>query len=755
MNSPEVLKEKGQQALQGDDFLTAAACFEALVEQEPEIPQHHLALGLAYLLAGQEEAAQLAWAIAFSEVDENHENELFQELIKLIQTKTQNLEQQGKWELAYLLYQHLHEINPLDVNVILQSIQAAMQGNQFDSNLLICSGLLEALTSHTDQSVSIDSSLMETVLGDVLAWDVEDPEILPWIEKVASYLPDKTKIVYRLNEKAVQLRQRSILHEDFDIALTYAEAGLRLDPKHFGLNHERIMIYIKRRDFKKAASLAEKLFLECQNLRTKIRTKGLLIEGLFHIPERWQEAKEELESLLLLLDSFIQEYEGKSDFQIAPSFLLRNLFYFQYIQDDPKECRVWQNRLSSFYLKTLQNQENTPGATAIASPVFSHQNRQTTQREKLRIGFLSEFMDQHSIGWLSRWIFQHYDASRFEFYAYFQSHELPLNGLSTFSETWFARPATRSFAVYGKPHETAQKIYDDEIDILVDLDSVTSEDTYAVMALKPAPVQVTWLGYDASGLPTVDYFLVDPLVVPDHANEYYAEALWRLPRTYIAVDGFEVGVPSLQRKALNIPSDAVVYFSAQTAIKRHPETVSCQLQILKQVPNSYLLLKGIGDNNSLRNALFQAAEMEGISRDRFRFLELDKDEATHRANLSIADVVLDTFPYTGATTTMETLWMGIPLVTRVGQQFASRNSYAMLRHAGIEAGIAHSAAEYIEWGVRFGTDAGLREQVQAELWRSRQTSPLWNAEQFTRDMESAFEQMWQRYLNSDGKNSMK
>jgi len=197
---------------------------------------------------------------------------------------------------------------------------------------------------------------------------------------------------------------------------------------------------------------------------------------------------------------------------------------------------------------------------------------------------------------------------------------------------------------------------------------------------------------------------------------------------------------------LGIPEKAVVYYSAQSAQKRHLETTRWQVQILKQVPNSHLLIKGKGDADAIRNAYLQVAAAEGVSGDRFHLLPRDFDEPTHRANMSIADVVLDTFPYTGATTTMEALWMGMPLVTRVGQQFASRNSYTMLRNAGITAGIAHSAEEYIDWGVRYGLNAELREQVRWQLWQSRQTAPLWDAAQFTRHLEYALEQMWQRYL---------
>jgi predicted O-linked N-acetylglucosamine transferase (SPINDLY family) len=151
---------------------------------------------------------------------------------------------------------------------------------------------------------------------------------------------------------------------------------------------------------------------------------------------------------------------------------------------------------------------------------------------------------------------------------------------------------------------------------------------------------------------------------------------------------------------------------------------------------------------SIQQFFTQLAEEEGVEPDRLRFPPLDINEYVHRANLGIADVVLDTYPYNGATTTLETLWMGIPLVTRVGQQFAARNSYTFLKNVGVEEGIAWTDEEYIEWGVRLGKDEALRQQVSWKLKASRQTSPLWNAKQFTREMETAFQQMWQKYVEA-------
>jgi predicted O-linked N-acetylglucosamine transferase (SPINDLY family) len=277
------------------------------------------------------------------------------------------------------------------------------------------------------------------------------------------------------------------------------------------------------------------------------------------------------------------------------------------------------------------------------------------------------------------------------------------------------------------------------------MDSLSLSTTYEVMCRKPAPVAVTWLGWDTSGCPEIDYFIADPYVLPADAEEYYSTKIWRLPHTYLAIDGFEIAVPTKRRSDYQIPADAIVYLCNQKSYKHNPDVLRLQMQIIKQVPNSYLLVQPRTNLESATKSYQQLATEIGIPMDRLRFIEPDPDEVTHRANLQLADVVLDTFPYNGATTTLETLWTGVPLVTKVGQAFVARNSYAFMQQLGVTEGIAHTDAEYVDWGVRLGTDLELRQQVMGKLLHSRKTSPLWNARSFTREMENAYRQMWEIY----------
>jgi predicted O-linked N-acetylglucosamine transferase (SPINDLY family) len=353
------------------------------------------------------------------------------------------------------------------------------------------------------------------------------------------------------------------------------------------------------------------------------------------------------------------------------------------------------------------------------------------------------------VGWIARWLFVHHDHDRFEIYTYFNQQV----ELQEFSHQWFVSRSDQWRALSGNLIDIARTIQTDEIDILVDVDSFTWSETYGVMALKPAPVQVTWLGWDASGLSNIDYFLADPYVLPENAQDYYTEKIWRLPQTYVAVQGFEVDFPSRRREDLDIPAEAIVYLSNQTVLKRQPDSVRLQMRVLRQVPDSYLLLRTWGTPEAAKSFFGEMAELEGVSRDRLRFLPRSPSESLARGNLALADIVLDSYPYSGATTTLETLWVGLPVVTRVGKQFAARNSYTMMMNAGITEGIAWSDEEYIDWAVKLGSSEELRQQVFTKLMRSRQTSPLWNPRQFARDLEAAYERMWEMYCQSQNNQS--
>ena len=687
-------------AIGKDDLEAAQRLCEVAIESAAN-PTAYWYLGLIALLQEQETDAQAIWLLAMAEGEPAEIDEWTIELAEILRREA--LRRWSNLPLVHLLRQHLRELLPSDLDNLLHLLQLT----EAEADL---SELTEAAIALLQTASSVEAELLQTTLQHLI---VQNAELAADLAAASLPAASASWIDQILLPQAIVLAASG----DLSLADRYARLCLQLDAQHVLTLAHLSRIALAQGRYRDSIELAQRYSKLAPTLAHQLTGNTLLLKGLLSLGSAWTAAAAAQQQQIALLKAYLTDSPTSSDAAIVCS----PLYYAPYLSDSPQQTR------------SLQNQ----AAAAYQLMVRSLKPSQVSKGNKLRIGYLSRCLRQHSVGWLSRWVFQHYDRDRFEVYAYF----LQSGALTEFSQRWFAAPATLSRLLAGDAQSIAAQIQADAIDILVDLDSITVPLTCEVMALKPAPIQVTWLGSDASGLPAIDYFLADPYVLPDDAPAYYCEKIWRLPQTYIAVDGFEIGVPTLRRESLDIPADAIVYFSAQSAYKRHPDTVRAQMQILQRVPNSYFLVKGIGDEQGLRQFFEAMAKAAGVSRNRLRFLPLTPDEVTHRANLAIADVVLDTFPYNGATTTLETLWMGVPLVTQVGQQFAARNSYTMLKNVGIEAGIAWSVEEYVAWGVKFGENAALRQQVSHQLRQSRQTAPLWNAQQFTRQLEQAYLQM--------------
>jgi predicted O-linked N-acetylglucosamine transferase (SPINDLY family) len=466
----------------------------------------------------------------------------------------------------------------------------------------------------------------------------------------------------------------------------------------------------------------------------------LLLRGLLNTGGTWDEAVAMLPAHRSRLANLVAASPMLS--QVDSRRILPVTYLLPYMLDQPEVTHRLQNQVIAISEQSMQ----TYAKEQFDRYSASHQRRRTESRPtKLKIGYICHCFHSHSVGWLARWLLRHHDLSQIDLYAYSIN---PVEKLDAVRDEYAQIvPNLRVCGIDGL--EIAEQIHQDGIDILIDLDSLTLDITCEVMALKPAPIQVTWLGWDASGFSTIDYYLADRYVLPENAQDYYVEEIWRLPTTYLAVDGFEVGEADLTRAQLDIPEDAVVFYSGQRGYKRHRDTTIWQLQIVAQVPQGIFLVKGLADEDAVKAFFYELADVVGLPHDRLRFAPQADSEPIHRANLAIADVVLDTFPYNGATTTMEALWMERPLVTLVGEQFAARNSYGMLMNAGVEEGIAWSPDEYIDWGVRLGLDTELRLSVMEKLRRAKTEQPLWQGKQFARDVEAAYQEMARRFWDPE------
>ena len=736
--TPGQWQEQAYQLLLRGNYNQAAALYEQAIATEPEVKSYYWYLGLVLLLQGQEAEAQTTWLMGIMEGEPSQVEEWTEELKEVLQAEATRREALAEDAVAQTIRMHISELCPTDIDNLLHRIQLGIKQETYTGDELNDLGVIELLKS--EPTIDVDLELLLDVLQSVLNYAPLHPSSLELAEACLPYIRSQATCVTFLNTLLTAAVNIAYSKKQPGLGARCLELGLRLDAKNVEYLRHLATCYQNSDQYERGIETAELLYSLLESLPDKASANNIILRGLMSAGGRWQEAESICQRQQSLLTSLVEERSIPLDL-ITISRLLNSNFFAPYFRDEPREFRQLQNQLAEFCQANTEFQEKEK-VEKYRQRHLKHRGRGVTNKP-LKIGYLSYCLRQHSVGWLARWLLRHHDHERFQIYGYF----VACNPVYDPLYEWYLGQVSYAFNSSSKT-EIAEKIFEDEIDILVDLDSLTLDITYQIVALKPAPIQVTWLGWDASAIPTVDYFIADPYVLPESAQEYYKEKIWRLSQTYIAVDGFEVDVPTLRREDLGIENDAVVYLSAQRGFKRHPQTARLQMKILKEVPNSYFLIKGGADEASIKSLFTQIAQEEGVECDRLRFLKGDLSESIHRANLGIADVVLDTFPYNGATTTLETLWMCIPLVTRVGEQFAARNSYTMMMNAGITEGIAWTDDEYIEWGVRLGKDETLRQQISWKLRQSRRTAPLWNGRQFTREMEKAYEQMWQRYVEA-------
>jgi len=297
------------------------------------------------------------------------------------------------------------------------------------------------------------------------------------------------------------------------------------------------------------------------------------------------------------------------------------------------------------------------------------------------------------------------------------------------------------------PHEQlAQRVREDGIDILVDLAGHTANNRLPVFAGKPAPVQVTWLGYpNTSGVPAMDYRLTDARADPPGvADTLHTETLVRLPGCFLSYHPPE-DAPAVGPLPM-LSTGSVTFGSFNNLAKTTPAVIRVWAQILNAVPGARLLLKSraTGDPD-VRQRLQRLFAEQDIDAGQLAFQDSVPSFQGHMAAYNQVDIALDTFPYNGTTTTCEALWMGVPVITLAGQVHAARVGVSLLTDVGMESLIARDTEAYVALAVQLAQQpdrlTALREQLRERL----RHAPLCDAPGFTRNLEAALRDIWARW----------
>lgn len=360
-------------------------------------------------------------------------------------------------------------------------------------------------------------------------------------------------------------------------------------------------------------------------------------------------------------------------------------------------------------------------------------------RTKIRIGYLSSDFHEHATALLLVEMLELHDRERFEIFAYSYGPD-DGKGMRQRLEKTFDRFIDIQALSNA---EAASAIHGDSVDILVDLKGYTRASRTLILAFRPAPIQVNYLGYPGTlGGDFSDYIITDLMLTPPESAEHYSEAFAYLPDTY-QPHGRECTIGEKPgRKEAGLGERGFVFCCFNQAYKITPAVFDIWCRLLAAVPGSVLWLL----QNRLAEAnLKREAHRRGIAPERIVFAE-EKPQIEHLGRLQLADLVLDTLPYNAHTSASDALWAGVPIITCMGDTFPSRVAGSLLNAIGLPELIAADATDYYEMALELATRPESLSRVKTKLAANRLTTPLFDTAGYTRNLEALYQRMWQLHV---------
>jgi protein O-GlcNAc transferase len=374
--------------------------------------------------------------------------------------------------------------------------------------------------------------------------------------------------------------------------------------------------------------------------------------------------------------------------------------------------------------------------TKSINPLFQHRPPQRSR--KLRVGYLSADFQRHATAYLTAELFERHDRSQLNISGY----SIGLDDGSDMRNR-LAAGFDRFTDIRDLSHaQAAARIHEDEIDILVDLKGFTEFSRPQILAYRPAPIQVNYLGYPGTmGASFIDYILADAVVAPFEDQPFYSERIVHLPDCYQPNDAKRViADPAPPRRDCGLPDQGFVFCCFNASYKITPHFFEIWMRLLRSVPDSVLWL--LDGNISSRVNLRREAEAHGVAPERLVFaaaLPLAEHLARHRQ----ADLFLDTLPCNAHTTASDALWAGLPVLTCAGQTFAGRVASSLLRAIGLPELITASLEEYEALALKLAAEPRQLAALKDKLARNRLTMPLFDIARFTPRIEAAYLRMWE------------
>ena len=371
------------------------------------------------------------------------------------------------------------------------------------------------------------------------------------------------------------------------------------------------------------------------------------------------------------------------------------------------------------------------------------ENHKVPDKDKrLRIGYVSGDFRNHSVSFFIEQVLAHHDKTHFEVFCYYNhaTNDNMTQRLRRHADHWRD--------IVSQPDDmVAQKIREDDIDILVDLAGHTAGNRLLTFALKPAPIQATWMGYIATtGLKSMDYIIADRFLIPPQDERYYVEKVVRLPNSYLCFTSphFPIEVsalPALSRREFT-------FGCFNNVAKLTPALIATWARLLLALPHSRLFLKSVGFGDEATKKHYQDLfAQHGVGAKKLHFAGQSPRNELLKAYHNI-DVCLDPFPYNGGTTTAEALWMGVPVISLRGGRFAGRVGDSFLTSAGLGELVVDTKEEYIAKAIELASDLPRLAELRTELREQLLNSALCDGPGFVHDLEATYRKMWEAWCQS-------
>jgi len=370
--------------------------------------------------------------------------------------------------------------------------------------------------------------------------------------------------------------------------------------------------------------------------------------------------------------------------------------------------------------------------------------RSLNSKKRIKIGYFSADFHDHATMYLISKIFALHDRSKFEIYAY---------SIGPKKDDFMRQNLIRSVDIFDDVSQMSDKdiamlARQDEIDIAIDLKGYTHRSRTGIFAYRAAPIQINYLGYPGTmGADFIDYIIADKIIIPEEYKNYYSEEIIYMPHSYQPNDNSrQISKKEITKSDMGLPEDSFVFCSFNNSYKITPREFDIWMRIIMKVKGSVLWL--LKSNQWVEDNLKIEAKKRGVDPSRLIFADkLPHDE--HLARHRLADLFLDTFNVNAHTTASDALWAGLPVVTKLGKGFAARVAGSLLNAIDLQELITKNEQDYEKLILELALKPEKLNKIKNKLHKNRLSSPLFDTEKYTKDLENGYQKVYQNYVDGN------